>query len=75
MGGDRMPLPGCQVNCDQIKPAEFPENGTPATLRTNLETLLGTLYRERDHNGDRQRGHIDTLGLDRTAIPIVEYKK
>lgn len=43
----------------------------------NLETLLGVRFVASEFvTGDRQRGRIDTLGIDQDGTPtIVEYKK
>jgi predicted transport protein len=46
-------------------------------FEVNLENLLGVRFIASEFNtGDRQRGRIDTLGIDQDGAPtIVEYKK
>jgi len=62
----------------QIKSSSFPtERKLQKAFETNLETLLGIRFIGSEiTTGDRQRGRIDTLGLDQDGYPtIVEYKK
>jgi RecB family endonuclease NucS len=46
-------------------------------FESNLEALLGVRFIASEFTtGDRQRGRIDTLGLDQDGYPtIIEYKK
>jgi predicted transport protein len=63
---------------EQIKPKNLPkERDLQKLFETNLETLLGVLYIASEFfTGDRQRGRIDTLGLDQDNYPtIIEYKR
>ena len=62
----------------QIKSSSFlTERKLQKAFETNLETLLGIRFIGSEiTTGDRQRGRIDTLGLDQDGYPtIVEYKK
>ncbi len=62
----------------QIKPADFPrERNLQKLFEANLETLLGVRFIGSEiTTGDRQRGRIDTLGIDQDGYPtIIEYKK
>jgi predicted transport protein len=62
----------------QIKPAAFSkERDLQKLFEANLETLLGVRFIASEFTtGDRQRGRIDTLGLDLDGYPtIIEYKK
>lgn len=62
----------------QIKPDSFKnERELQNLFEANLEELLGVRYVASEFTtGDRQRGRIDTLGVDQDGTPvIVEYKK
>jgi RecB family endonuclease NucS len=62
----------------QIKSAQFSkERDLQKLFEANLETLLGVRFIGSEFTtGDRQRGHIDTLGIDQDGYPtIIEYKK
>ncbi len=62
----------------QIKPDSFKnEKELQNLFEENLEELLGVRYVASEFTtGDRQRGRIDTLGVDQDGTPvIVEYKK
>jgi predicted transport protein len=62
----------------QIKQVSFPkERELQRLFETNLSALLGVRFVASEFStGDRQRGRIDTLGLDQDSAPtIVEYKK
>lgn len=62
----------------QIKPMQFKsERELQSLFEANLETLLGVRFIASEFTtGDRQRGRIDTLGLDQDGYPtIIEYKK
>jgi predicted transport protein len=62
----------------QIKQVSFPkERELQQIFETNLEPLLGVRFVASEYTtGDRQRGRIDTLGLDQDGSPvIIEYKK
>lgn len=62
----------------QIKPSSFPkERDLQKLFEANLETLLGVRFIGSEFTtGDRQRGRIDSLGLDQDGYPtIVEYKR
>jgi predicted transport protein len=62
----------------QIKPKTLPkERDLQKLFETNLETFLGVRYIASEFfTGDRQRGRIDTLGLDQDNYPtIIEYKR
>ncbi|MBL8091105.1 MAG: hypothetical protein KF758_08210 [Anaerolineales bacterium] len=62
----------------QIKPNSFKnEKELQNLFEANLEELLGVRYVASEFTtGDRQRGRIDTLGVDQDGTPvIVEYKK
>jgi predicted transport protein len=62
----------------QIKPGTFPlERHLQRLFEQNLEDLLGVRFIASEvTTGDRQRGRIDTLGIDQDGNPtIVEYKK
>jgi predicted transport protein len=77
--GTTMPL--YQLNsgkANQIKQLSFPkERGLQLIFEANLEPLLGVRFVASEFTtGDRQRGRIDTLGLDQDGSPvIIEYKK
>ena len=53
------------------------ERNLQRTIEQNLETFLGVRFIASEFTtGDRQRGRIDTLGLDQDGTPtIIEYKK
>ncbi|MBI5822504.1 MAG: hypothetical protein HZB18_00610 [Chloroflexi bacterium] len=74
-----MPLYQLKQNiAQQIKPASFKnERELQKLFETNLEALLGVRFIASEFTtGDRQRGRIDTLGLDEDGTPvIIEYKK
>ena len=62
----------------QIKPGSFScERVLQKIFEASLETLLGVCFVGHEFTtGDRQRGRIDTLGLDQDGYPtIIEYKK
>ncbi|HCK64667.1 MAG TPA: hypothetical protein DHW49_00245 [Anaerolineae bacterium] len=62
----------------QVKPSSFKnEKELQSLFEENLEELLGVRYVASEFTtGDRQRGRIDTLGVDQDGTPvIVEYKK
>ncbi len=62
----------------QIKPAQFSkERELQRLFEDNLEVLMGVRFIGSEFTtGDRQRGRIDTLGIDQDGSPtIVEYKK
>lgn len=62
----------------QIKPSEFPkERDLQNLFEANLEILLGVRFVASEFTtGDRQRGRIDTLGLDQDGYPtIIEFKR
>ena len=62
----------------QIKPSSFStERELQRLFEQHLETLLGVRFVASEATtGDRQRGRIDTLGLDQDGSPvIIEYKK
>jgi RecB family endonuclease NucS len=62
----------------QIKPSSFSkEKHLQALFEGNLEALLGVRFIATEFTtGDRQRGRIDTLGLDQDGYPtIIEFKK
>ena len=67
-----------QQKAQQVKPSSFRnEKELQNLFEANLEELLGVRYVASEHTtGDRQRGRIDTLGIDQDGTPvIVEYKK
>ena|SRR3990170_655564 len=74
-------MPLYRINQDeisQLRPAKFKsERELQKIFEANMETLLGVKYIASEFTtGDRQRGRIDTLGLDQDGTPtIVEYKK
>lgn len=75
-----MPLYKCQPDksVSQIKPASFAsERELQKLFEKNLSQLLGVQFIASEFTtGDRQRGRIDTLGLDQDGSPaIIEYKK
>jgi predicted transport protein len=62
----------------QIKQISFPkERELQQIFEANLEPLLGVRFVASEYTtGDRQRGRIDSLGLDQDGSPvIIEYKK
>lgn len=62
----------------QIKPSSFKnERELQELFEENLEALLGVRFVASEFTtGDRQRGRIDSLGVDQDGTPvIVEYKK
>lgn len=74
-----MPIFSLQANkVSQIKPASFTkERELQRLFEANLVILLGVKFIASElSTGDRQRGRIDTLGLDQDGSPvIIEYKK
>ena len=67
-----------QSSVQKIKPSSFKnERELQKLFEANLESLLGVRFVASEFTtGDRQRGRIDTLGLDEDGTPvIVEYKK
>ncbi len=67
-----------QNSVQQIKPASFKnERELQKLFEENLDALLGARFIASEFTtGDRQRGRIDTLGLDEDGTPvIIEYKK
>jgi predicted transport protein len=67
-----------QNSTQQIKPSSFKsERELQRLFEANLEDLLGVRFVASEFTtGDRQRGRIDTLGLDEDGTPvIIEYKK
>ncbi len=75
-------MPLYHINKDnpavKIKPSGFSkERDLQNLFEANLETLLGVRFVASEFTtGDRQRGRIDTLGLDQDGYPtIIEYKK
>lgn len=67
-----------QNSAQQIKPSSFKnERELQKLFEENLESLLGARFIASEFTtGDRQRGRIDTLGLDEDGSPvIIEYKK
>ena len=67
-----------ESNVSQVKPTSFQsEKQLQKLFEANLEQLLGVRFIGSEFfTGDRQRGRIDTLGLDQDGSPtIIEYKK
>jgi len=67
-----------QQQVNQIKPSSFKnERELQKLFEANLEPLLGVRFVASEFTtGDRQRGRIDSLGIDQDGTPvIVEYKK
>ncbi len=67
-----------QQKTQQIKPSSFKnERELQKMFEANLEELLGARYVASEFTtGDRQRGRIDTLGIDQDGTPVlIEYKK
>lgn len=63
---------------EQVKPTAYPkEKDLQRLFEVNLGTLLGVRFVDSEvTTGDRQRGRIDTLGLDQDNYPtIIEYKR
>lgn len=73
-----MPLYQIKFNSvNQIKQSSFPkEKNIQKIFEANLSDLLGVRFIASEFStGDRQRGRIDTLGLDEDNNPtIIEYK-
>jgi len=62
----------------QLKSTTFPRERILQTfVEENFHSLLGvTFIASEATTGDRQRGRIDTLGLDEDGTPvIIEYKR
>jgi predicted transport protein len=62
----------------QIKPASFSrERELQKLFEANLDALMGVrLIASEVTTGDRQRGRIDSLGIDQDGYPtIIEYKR
>ena len=57
----------------QIRPSEFSkERDLQNLFEANLEILLGVRFVASEFTtGDRQRGRIDTLGLDQDGYPTI----
>ena len=74
-----MPLYRIEGNkINQLRAAAFrSERELQRLFEANLETLLGVRFLQSEFTtGDRQRGRIDTLGIDQDGTPtIIEYKK
>ncbi len=67
-----------QDTVSQVKPSSFQsEKQLQGLFEANLEKLLGVRFIATEFfTGDRQKGRIDTLGLDQDGSPtIIEYKK
>lgn len=67
-----------QQKVNQVKPSSFKnERELQKLFEANLEILLGVRFVASEFTtGDRQRGRIDSLGIDQDGTPvIVEYKK
>lgn len=67
-----------QQRVSQVKPSSFKnERELQKLFEANLEELLGVRFIASEFTtGDRQRGRIDSLGIDQDGTPvIVEYKK
>lgn len=67
-----------QQRVSQVKPSSFKnERELQNLFEANLEELLGVRFVASEFTtGDRQRGRIDSLGIDQDGTPvIVEYKK
>lgn len=66
-----------QSTVNQVKPASFQsEKELQQLFEANLDKLLGVRFIATEFfTGDRQKGRIDTLGLDQDGSPtIIEYK-
>lgn len=62
----------------QVKPSGFAkERDLQKLFEANLDELLGVRFVKSEvTTGDRQRGRIDTLGIDQDGYPtIIEFKK
>lgn len=69
---------GDKGSVKQIRQAEFKnERELQKLFENNLEELMGVRFIDSEvTTGDRQRGRIDTLGIDEDGSPtIIEYKK
>lgn len=69
---------GEEQNVKQIRQTDFKnERELQNLFEDNLETLMGVRFIDSEvTTGDRQRGRIDTLGIDEDGSPtIIEYKK
>jgi predicted transport protein len=69
---------GEDQNVKQIRQTDFRnERELQNLFENNLETLMGVRFIDSEvTTGDRQRGRIDTLGIDEDGSPtIIEYKK
>jgi predicted transport protein len=67
-----------QQRVSQVKPSSFRnERELQRLFEANLEELLGVRFIASEFTtGDRQRGRIDSLGIDQDGTPvIVEFKK
>jgi hypothetical protein len=67
-----------QRKVNQVKPSAFKnEKELQNLFEANLEELFGVRFVVSEFTtGDRQRGRIDSLGIDQDGTPvIVEYKK
>lgn len=67
-----------QQKTQQVKPSSFKnEKELQNLFEANLDDLLGVRFVGSEFTtGDRQRGRIDTLGIDQDGTPvIIEYKK
>jgi len=67
-----------QQRVSQVKPSSFKnEKELHKLFEANLDELLGVRFIASEFTtGDRQRGRIDSLGIDQDGTPvIVEYKK
>ena len=67
-----------QLKIKQFKPSSFKnERELQKLFESNLEELLGVRFVASEFTtGDRQRGRIDSLGVDQDGTPvIVEYKR
>ena len=62
----------------QIKPNSFlNERDMQNLFETHMEALMGVRFIASEFTtGDRQRGRVDSLGLDQDDSPVIfEYKK
>jgi RecB family endonuclease NucS len=62
----------------QIKPASFSkERELQKLFEANMDALMGVRFIASEFTtGDRQRGRIDSLGIDQDGYPtIIEYKR
>jgi predicted transport protein len=67
-----------ESDVQQVKPTSFQsEKHLQKLFEANLQKLLGVRFIATEFfTGDRQKGRIDTLGLDQDGSPtIIEYKK